>query len=212
MTPISLILSTPTKEIKCGESHFWGMPHLPYGFEYPVYQDNNGNKRPYCFICQINMADIAAYDIDNLLPHEGSLCFFARIDGYLGYDDDFTIGCAISDRESVRVLYFPSCEKMERRTFSDDDLIILNELSISFSNDVSILSEEHLFLAPPSHRPWETWDFPFEDWLILLQIDSFEGEDFNLNFMDFGVLNFLINPSDLKHRRFSEIRAIILSS
>lgn len=213
LNPISLVLSTPEKEIKCGNSHFWGLPHLPQKVDYPMYYDSKGNMHPYCFICQINLADIAVYDKANLLPHKGSLCFFAKIDCYLGfYDADFAIGSSISDREAVKVLYFPPCEKLIESVLLDDKLIIFNELAINFSTNISVLPEEHLLFAPPSHCPWETWDSPFEDWLILLQIDSFEGIDFNLNFMDFGVLNFLINPFDLKCCRFSEIRAVILSS
>lgn len=53
---------------------------------------------------------------------------------------------------------------------------------------------------------------PYEDWQILLQIDSFSGMDFNLNFMDFGVLDFLISPEALRHADFSDVRAIVLST
>ena len=59
---------------------------------------------------------------------------------------------------------------------------------------------------------FETWDPPFEDWEILLQIDSFNGMDFNLNFMDCGVLDFLISPEDLKQRKFDNVRALVLST
>ena len=52
----------------------------------------------------------------------------------------------------------------------------------------------------------------YEDWLILLQVDSFEGKDFQLNLMDVGVLDFLISPSDLKQHSFDNVRAIVLSS
>ena len=53
---------------------------------------------------------------------------------------------------------------------------------------------------------------PFEDWVILLQIDSFEGKDFVLNFMDFGVLDFLISPKALEASDFSDVRGIVLST
>ena len=36
------------------------------------------------FICQINCADLSAYDTP--LPKEGLLLFFANIDYYMGYD------------------------------------------------------------------------------------------------------------------------------
>ena len=74
------------------------------------------------------------------------------------------------------------------------------------------VSDEHALLAHPTYRPWENWDAPYEDWLILLQVDSFEGKDFQLNLMDVGVLDFLISPSDLKQHSFDNVRAIVLSS
>ena len=72
--------------------------------------------------------------------------------------------------------------------------------------------EDHALMAEPTYREWENWDSPYEDWKILLQVDSFSGDDFNLNFMDFGVLDFLISPEDLKNSRFDCVRAIVLSS
>ena len=36
--------------------------------------------------------------------------------------------------------------------------------------------------------------------------------DFSLNFMDCGVLDFLISPEDLAACRFDNVRAIILST
>lgn len=81
-----------------------------------------------------------------------------------------------------------------------------------FQPQRSRLSDEHMLFAPPSTREWETWDEPYEAWEILLQIDSFAGMDFNLNFMDFGVLDLLIDPEDLKRRRFDNVRAIVLST
>ncbi len=53
---------------------------------------------------------------------------------------------------------------------------------------------------------------PFEDWVILLQIDSFEGKYFVLNFMDFGVLDFLISPKAQEAYDFSDVRGIVLST
>ena len=94
----------------------------------------------------------------------------------------------------------------------DDRPLAPDEMQISFSHSVEPLSDEHMLFAPPTHREWQTWDSPFEDWTILLQVDSFEGDDFSLNFMDIGVLDFLISPEDLKRQRFDNVRAIVLST
>ena len=85
------------------------------------------------------------------------------------------------------------------------------ELRIDFSLRPGT-HDEHAVFAPPSHRPWETWDHPFEDRRILLQVDSCGGKDFDLNFMDVGVLDFLISPSALARHDFDDVRAIVLSS
>ena len=64
----------------CG-SKWWGDPDFPENMQYPMVDDY-----PLTFICQINCEDIAQYDSENLLPHEGMLYFFGAIDEYLGYD------------------------------------------------------------------------------------------------------------------------------
>lgn len=218
MHPIFLKLSKPNHPVPPCGSRFWGSPDLPQGFEYPTYTDCNGKIRPYTFVCQINLKEVAPYDTENLLPHEGLLSFFAKIDNYLGYDDDEThIGSHISAENDVRVIYFPTpdFDKFEETAFADDEDEPFPPAawSISFTRlKEEECFDEHALFAPPVHREWETWDPPYEDWQILLQVDSFEGADFTLNFMDCGVLTFLIAPDDLKSKCFSHVRAIVLSS
>lgn len=215
MTPIHLTLSAPSGKLGTCASRFWGNPALPKGFGYPMYTDDGGDEYPYLFVCQINLADAAPFDTDGLLPHRGLLSFFAKIDYYLGYyDADDCIGGSISPEDAVRVLYFPVTDDMDEVVLLNDDDEPWNpaEMRVDFARNVPPLSEEHMLLAPPTHRPWETWDPPFEDRLILLQVDSFAGPDFNLNFMDFGVLDFLIPPDDLRRCRFDRVRAIVLST
>lgn len=215
MTPIRLLLSAPFAKLGCGASRFWGNPDLPAGTAYPMYIDDEGDEYPYCFVCQINLEEIAPYDTDGLLPHQGLLSFFAKIDHYLGlFAATDCIGGSVSDTGAVKVLYFPTCDDMREVVLVDDDDRPLSpdELQIGFSHDVPPLCDEHLVFARPTHREWETWDPPCEDWRILLQIDSFSGMDFNLNFMDCGVLDFLISPAALRSRNFDEVRAIVLST
>lgn len=215
MKPIRLILSNPEGELPSGSSRFWGNPDLPKGFPYPMYIDEEGDEVPYVFICQINLADLADFDCDTPLPSKGLLSFFAKIDRYLGdYGVEDSIVGHISDEDDVKVLYFPDCEDMVEMVLVDDDdcQISPSEMGVGFSHDIPPLSDENILFAPPAHREWETWDSPFEDWSILLQIDSFEGEDFALNFMDCGVLDLLISPDDLKNHRFDRVRGIVLST
>lgn len=216
--PIYLKLSEPNTPVPPCASRFWGNPDLPQGFDYPTYTDCNGAIRPYVFICQINLQEVAPYDTENRLPHKGLLAFFAKIECYLGYDDDVTyIGSCISAEDDVRVLYFPDTHSYTFKEAiledKDGESLAPAGLSIGFTHTIKEeYLDEHALFAPPVHREWETWDPPYEDWQILLQVDSFEGTDFNLNFMDCGVLAFLIAPDDLKAKCFSHVRAIVLSS
>lgn len=205
----------PFEKLAEGSSRFWGNPDLPEGVDYPMYVDDEGDEYPYVFVCQLNMADVAPYDVGEVLPHEGVLLFFAKIDHYLGnFADTDCIGGSISGTDAVKVLYFPKVENLREVVLVDDDdePLAPEEMQIDFSLDFPRYCDDHALLAAPAHREWETWDHPYEDWQILLQIDSFSGKDFNLNFMDCGVLDFLINPTDLKNRDCSKVRAIVLST
>ncbi len=211
---VHLILSMPFEKLSTGASRFWGSPDLPLDVEYPTYEDVDGEVYPYTFVCQINLEQLHAFDPANPLPEKGLLLFFAKIDRYLGYFESDSVSGYISSPEDVKVLYFPDTGNMEEVVLLDeyDEPMTPNEFEISFASETAPLSNEHILFAAPDHREWETWDEPFEDWEILLQIDSFVGMDFDLNFMDCGVLDFLISPEDLKAGRFDNVRAIVLST
>lgn len=49
-------------------------------------EDGTEGEYPLTFICQIDCEDIAPFDKEGLLPHEGMLYFFAAIDEFIGYD------------------------------------------------------------------------------------------------------------------------------
>ena len=215
MQPIYLKLSVSSEKLPTGSSRFWGNPDLPENFSFPTYTDASGEKHHYNFICQINLEELAGSGITSVLPKKGLLSFFALIDYYMGnFDAPLEIGGNISKTDAVRVLYFPSCKDLKEITSAEKEeaMIVPHELRIEYCRSVPPLTDEHALFALPDHRPWETWDIPFEDWHILFQIDSFEGEDFSLNFMDCGVMDFLISHSDLQRLRFDNVRAIILST
>lgn len=232
MAPIRLILSKQKKATGKLASRFWGDPDLPEGFPYPSYTDSDGDLCEYQFICQINLKELHPHDRLSRLPEKGLLSFFAKIDHYLGYyESDDYIGGSISSPEDVKVLFFPDAEsdtdteantgnsRFKKQILIDEEGLRVNpeELHIRFSGtpettEVPESLDEHALFAEPTHREWETWDHPYEDWEILLQIDSFDGKDFHLNFMDCGVLDFLISPEDLAASDFNKVRAIVLST
>lgn len=222
MKPINLILSSAVEEHQLCDSHFWGNPHLPKGVEFPTYTDADGDTLEYRFICQINLADIASLDVDNILPHKGLLSFFAKIERYLGnYDDCYSLSGYISDADDVKVLYFPDApapgeeSQFVEVVLLDEDDTPVNPMAMKMEFSHSRPAdcyEEHALFAEPTHREWESWDPPFEEWQILLQIDSFDGDGFNLNFMDCGVLDLLISPQALAAHDFGNVRGIVLST
>lgn len=215
MKPIHLKLSKPFEKLPATASRFWGNPALPEDLEWPGYTDDDGDELDYVFVCQINLEELAPYDTDHALPSSGLLLFFAKIDHYLGHFEYESVGGSVSPVEAVRIIYLPSTDGLVEKVLVDetDTPVSPEELQIDFTYDFDPLRDEDTCLfARPDHREWETWDHPYEDWLILLQVDSFSGMDFNLNFMDFGVLDFLISPQDLRKADFSNVRAIVLSS
>lgn len=215
MKPIYLKLSKPFAKLPETASRFWGNPAMPEDLEWPCYTDDDGDELDYVFVCQINLKELAPYNTAHLLPSSGLLLFFARIDHYLGHFEYESVGGAISSKDAVRIIYLPSTDGLVEKVLVDenDNPVSPEELQISFTYDFDPLRDEDTCLfARPDHRQWETWDHPYEDWLILLQVDSFSGMDFNLNFMDFGVLDFLISPRALRKADFSDVRAIVISS
>lgn len=213
--PVHLILTASEEKLSPRQSHFWGNPGLPSGVPYPTYTDDEGKPPPTYSSASSTWRTSLPTTRTTCCPVKVCYPYFAKIDNYLGYDfDSYYIGGTISEEDAVKVLYFPNCDDLEESEFAgeEDAPYVPEEQAVRFSRTTLPLSDEHTLFAPPTHCPWETWDAPCEDWSILLQVDSCSGDDFGLNFMDTGVLEFLIAPSDLKEQRFDRVRAIVLSS
>ncbi len=74
-----------------GASHFGGRPDVGPDFKWPQW-----NGKALGFLAQINCAEAAALDSDNLWPKSGSLCFFHAIaDCPWGDDPDFARSWAV---------------------------------------------------------------------------------------------------------------------
>ena len=107
---IKLTLQKTERILFCG-SKWWGDPDLPENMQYPTMEVNEGGESyeyPLTFICQINCEDIAAFDPEGRLPHEGMLYFFGAVDELIGYDSpvrtvlgEWPKGRMVVDRKSV---------------------------------------------------------------------------------------------------------------
>ena len=71
------------------------------------YENEEGEQEEYplTFVCQIDCADIAPYDTEGKLPHEGMLYFFAAIDDYVGYESPLQTHLGKWDKQLAVVKY-----------------------------------------------------------------------------------------------------------
>ena len=204
MSAIQIKLSLTEEDLFC-KSKWWGNPDIPQDFQF----DDS-----LMFLCQIRCEDIASFDEKDMLPHKGMLYFFCDIAYYLGYYDEFDPPCGpLWDDDCVKVYYVEEVDECFFRQiiFDDDYFPVIKERKISFeSADDGV--DGHKLLGNPFQFEYEDWDSPYEGWVNLLQIDSDEDEDYNLLFMDMGMLYLIIKPENLKKRCFSGVKAYIYST
>ena len=206
-------------------SHWFGPAALPDAYDQPRQPNwRYGRRAPYVsawdgitvvepeewdmtFICQINLADLPA---NEMLPPAGLLLFFANIEYYDGFNSegDPVISMHPCEPEHVRVIYVPPMDLGAAR-----EVYAPSAIPLDFNGIKPTIEEPDLQMFGRSdHLEWEDWPEECEGWVMLLQMDSMEGRRYNYNFVDCGVLCFLIDPEALRRLDFSNVRAIILST
>ena len=85
------------EEIPTRKSKFGGAPDVSQDFEWPMW-----NEKPLGFLAQINLEEIADFDVENLLPKTGLLSFF-----FFPWDFGYAENDA-SMRDSWQVFHFES--------------------------------------------------------------------------------------------------------
>ena len=194
-----------------GQSKWWGFPDMPDYLDYPeipVNDEGDEYDDPLTFICQIRCDELAPYDVENLLPHEGMLYFFAALDYFLGnFDAISNPGMGSWDAPYFKVLYAPSCKDLHthRIVCEDGSPFGLPAESIAFSYDSEPEYNTRLLGEPYIDEVRE--DMP--GLISLLQID--ENDDWNLRFYDCGMVNFLISKEDLLNRRWQNTKCYLFS-
>lgn len=193
---IKLTLNPSERVLFCA-SKWWGDPDMPENMQYPTIQvceDGEVYEYPLTFICQINCEDIAPYDKEGRLPHEGMLYFFAALDKWLGYDSptsndmgEWTRGhFVVKYAKSINFETFQSCMLVD----DQDQTLTEREMEIVFSecddNEKCIR-----LLGNPSS---DTVSEKYPELSNLLQITR----DTNLDLEFEGELNLLIKANDLK--------------
>lgn len=92
--------------MQLGKTKLGGLPHLPTGTGWL----RNENGEPYSFLAQINLSEIAPFDIQQQLPSKGMLYFFFNLfnleDGRVMY----------SETENLEIVEPPKDLARERKT------------------------------------------------------------------------------------------------
>ncbi len=201
---IKLELKRTERILFCG-SKWWGDPDMPENMQYPtmeVTEEGETFDYPLTFICQINCEDIAPFDKEGNLPHEGMLYFFAAIDDYIGYESPVHNPSGEWPKGRIMVKYAKSINFETFQTCmlvgDEDEQLTEPELEIVFSecNDdaegIKMLSR-----VVPEEYP---------EHLNLLELVSEQTSG-----MDFGSrkLEILIKESDLKFGNWKRAKAVL---
>ena len=201
---IKLELKRTERILFCG-SKWWGDPDMPENMQYPtmeVTEDGETYDYPLTFICQINCEDIATFDKENRLPHEGMLYFFAAVDDYIGYESPVHNPAGEWPKGRVMLKY---AKTINFETFQtcmlvgdEDEQLTENELEIVFSEcedeaeGIKMLSND----LPGSYSDHTN--------LLKLVSDSVSGLDFGS-----GRLDFVIKNSDLGFGNWKKTKAVL---
>lgn len=200
---IRLTVKETDKVLFCG-SKWWGDPDMPEAMEYPMTEDY-----PLTFVCQINCEDIAKYDPEGKLPHEGMLYFFAALDQWLGYESPLENGIGEWPKGHFVVKYakeinfetFRSCIMVDE----DDNPITEPEREIEFSECADDADGIKLLGVPF----YEEIRMEYPDMINLLQLD--EDDELCMRFYDCGMVNLLMKESDLKFKNWKKTKAYLHS-
>ena len=183
---------------------------MPENMQYPtveVTEDGETYDYPLTFICQINCEDIAQYDKDGKLPHEGMLYFFAAIDEWLGYESPTTQGIGEWPKGHVVVKYaksinfetFQTCMLVD----DEDQQLTDTELEIIFTDCEDDAAGIKL-LGNSSNKKVKA-EYP--DLGNLLQITA--DETSGIQFPEEMTLNILMKDTDLKFGNWKKTKAYL---
>lgn len=200
---IRLTVKETDRVLFCG-SKWWGDPDMPEAMEYPITEDY-----PLTFVCQINCEDIAKFDPEGKLPHEGMLYFFAALDQWLGYESPLENGIGewpkghfvVKYAKEVNFETFRSCIMVDE----DDNPITEPEREIEFSECADDADGIKLLGIPF----YEEIRMEYPDMINLLQLD--EDDELCMRFYDCGMVNLMMKESDLKFRNWKKTKAYLHS-
>lgn len=157
-----MVNQIPEEKIQIGGSKVGGCPDVPSNFSWPHTNDN----RPLYFLCQLNLAQIKAYDTNSLLPADGLLSFFYdAVEQPWGYDP--------KDYDGFKVFFF----SQETSSLNRKEIPVslyehgnIDGAALQFKNEMTLPS----------------WDSPYSMYLeeILSEEEADSYRDFEYEWME----------------------------
>lgn len=146
---LKLITLYAEEKIPLGVSKFGGKPHFPQEFSWPVFRGKSSYNEtiknwPLAFLAQINLEEVASYDLDHRLPEKGMLYFFYEL-------ETLTSGVSPKDKGAAKVFYYDGDLSLLREREFPEDLCYafqLPEMKLQFSSRENLPSPVELG-APP---------------------------------------------------------------
>ena len=197
---IKINLQETETELFCS-SKWWGDPDLPADMEYPTApaEDEDGSfDYPLTFICQIDCEDIAPFDPEGKLPHQGMFYVFAGLDEYLGFDSPWHNGVGPWEKKQVVVKYTKAInfETFRAAQLVDDEDQPLTQPALKMTFEVCPDNEGGTKMLLPSE----------EDSFTLLEIASGTA---GLQFPDNRKLRFKYKNADLAAGKWKIVKGYL---
>lgn len=207
---IKINLQETEQELFCC-SKWWGDPDLPADMEYPLAkaeEDGEEFDYPLTFVCQIDCADIAPFDPEGRLPHEGMFYVFAGLDEYLGFDSPWHNGIGEWPRKQVVVKYTKAVnmETFRSAILVDDEDQPLTQKALKMTFEACPDNDDCTKLLGVPF--FEEVRQEMEGCINFLQIDS---DTAGLRFYDEGQLNLLYKEADFAAGKWKLIKAYMSS-
>ncbi len=154
--------------IRADGSKIGGKPYLPADFVWPVFTSQEDHvTRPLSFFCQIDLAEMQAYDKDKRLPANGLLSFFYECESFCwGFDP--------KDRGSARVFYFENTSDFVSLDWPQDlrEDYRIPEMAVAFTAKPSYPKYEELEYHSDADCDWERYEKALEALGIDTEADS----------------------------------------
>jgi uncharacterized protein YwqG len=132
------------EETRVGGCRIGGAPDLPAGIDWPRLSTESGpsSGKPLSFLIQVNLADVAFADLDQLLPKSGMLYFFFHLDED-GLNDIATV---LFTRDTDLRQTTAPLDLSTDEVYTSYNLVPQLEWTVPSPYDLGIPIEEHLEL------------------------------------------------------------------